>query len=384
MAERYDLIVCGVGGIGSAALLAAAQAGLRVLGIEQFGYAHDRGSSHGQTRIIRTAYFEHPDYVPLAQESWRAWEEIQRRSDTLLLRSTGLIQVGLPESEVVRGVLASARRYDLPVREMTSAEVESRWPVFRIDPNEVGVFEEQAGYLRVERCVAQMIAQAKESGAEFLANQRVVSWNVEDNGDVVFRTTTGEFRALRAVLAAGPWSSQLIGDLGLDLRVVRKQQQWFQMDRPDVHEANGLSCFLFDQPDGVFYGFPAIDSLGVKVAEHSGGDAVSDPTMVDRELHDVEYQRVLDFVRKRFRFSRIRLTHYSVCMYTKSVDEHFIVDRHPQFPQVSFVCGLSGHGFKFAPVLGRHAVGLVSGRPNPHCRFLGLRRLAIEPGAARN
>ncbi|HMP77966.1 MAG TPA: N-methyl-L-tryptophan oxidase [Pirellulaceae bacterium] len=376
MSTDYDLIVCGVGGIGSAALYAAARAGLRVIGVEQFGYAHDRGSSHGQTRIIRTAYFEHPDYVPLAQQSWQQWELIQSQCEQPLMRRTGLIQIGPSESSIIQGVRASADQHRLPVSHLTADDIMSRWPVLNVPRDWVGVFEEQAGYLRVERCIAHLIALAKKQGAHFAPNQSIISWRVADDGRIHVRTTANEFVARRAVFTAGPWSSDFLNGLGIRLEVVRKQQHWFQIDRPDIHEALGMSCFLFDQPaGGVFYGFPALDSLGVKIAEHSGGQSVGNPSEVDRALDQSDLDRVMEFARARFCFSRVRMTHYSVCMYTKSPDEHFIVDRHPRWPQIAFVCGLSGHGFKFAPVLGQHVVGLLTDAPNPHCHFLGMARL---------
>ena len=376
--EVFDLAILGVGGMGSAALWSAARQGLRVIGLEQFGPGHDRGSSHGQTRIIRTAYFEHPSYVPMAQRSFALWREIERLSGAELLRETGLLQVGLPESSVIKGVLHSAATYDLPVSMIAADEIERRWPAMKVSPEMCGVLEESAGYLRVEQCCGQLIRLACELGAEYQSNTAVKTWRVADDGTIHIETNQGNVVARKAIISGGPWSSKLLSELRMDLQVIRKQQQWFQVDRADTHVANGFCCFLFETDAGCFYGFPAIDRLGMKFAEHSGGQPVIDPYLVDRELNQGDLERVEDFMAKHFRFGRTRMTHFSACMYTKSIDEHFIVDCHPAYAQVSFVAGLSGHGFKFAPVLADHLIGLVHGRPDPNCKFLGLARLGVS------
>lgn len=360
--------------MGSAALWAAAQAGLRTIGLEQFGPAHDRGSSHGQTRIIRTAYFEHPSYVPLAQQSFQLWREIESASGVRLLTPTGLLQVGLPDSPVIQGVQASARQFGLPVAVLEQAEIERRWPAFRISPQQLGLFEESAGYLRVELCCAHLIRLAKQAGAEYRSGCRVTDWKVDDAGCLRLTTEDYSIRARQAIFAGGAWSRQLLADLNLPLEIVRKQQHWFQVDRADIQAAAGFCCFLFDTPSGTFYGFPAIDRLGMKVAEHTGGEPVGDPSGLNRELNGPDLQRVERFLSENFRLGRTRLTHFSPCMYTRSPDEHFLIDRHPRFPQIAWVAGLSGHGFKFAPVIGKQLVGLLIGDSNPDCEFLRLSR----------
>lgn len=371
----HDLAIVGVGGMGSAAFWAATRRGLNVVALEQFGPAHDRGSSHGQTRIIRAAYFEHPSYVPLAQRSFQLWDEISARGRKPLLHRSGLLQVGHPESAVIEGVRLSAKQFSLSVDELLPAEIEARWPAFRIQPDQIGLFESGAGYLRVEWCCAAMIRQAIDNGGDYHADTPVQSWQVEADGTVRLETTGGEFRARQAIFAGGPWSGQLLAELQLPLQVVRKQQHWVQVDRADIHTAAGFCCFLFDTPEGCFYGFPAIDHLGMKFAEHSGGSPVADPSQLDRALDASDWERTAGFIERAFRFGRTRLTHHSACMYTRSPDEHFLIDLHPEHPQVAFVAGLSGHGFKFAPVIGEQLVDLLAGSPDPDCEFLRLDRI---------
>ena len=374
--KHYDCIVIGFGGVGSAALWEAAKRGWSVLGIDQFGTAHDQGSSHGHTRIIRRAYFEHPSYVPLVARAYELWDELTRRHRTApevkpLLIPTGLLQVGHPESDVIRGVQASAIQFELPVETFSPAQIEQRLPIFNIPPEHVGLFEPAAGILRVELCVAAMIGQATKLGAEIVADTAVLGWDVDDQGTVAVRTTIGRFQSSRLVIAGGPWSARLMPDLNLSLRVLRKQQHWFQLDRVDQKLVNQFPAFLFEQDDkAVFYGIPEIDYLGMKVAEHSGGEIVEDPAHVDRELNDLELKRVEGFLKQHLRFGHHRLVHYSACMYTMSPDGHFIVDRYPGQERVSFAAGLSGHGFKFAPVLGRYLIDLLEAGHDPEFEFL--------------
>lgn len=357
--------------MGSSALWQAARQGWSVVGIEQFGAVHDRGSSHGQTRIIRTAYFEHPDYVPLARRAWEDWQAIERETGQRLLEPTGLLQIGRREGQVVQGVLESASRHDIPVDVMNASECAQRFPLFRQrGEDRVGVFEPTAGLLRVESCVASLLKLAKEAGAQLQVDTRVQSWRVGDDGVIEVDTNQGPFRGRRLILAGGAWASGLLQWPELRLTVLRKQQHWFQIDRVGVKYQNGFPCYLIETDDGWFYGFPELDHLGIKVAEHTGGDPVDDPSRIDRQLDPAELKRCESFLDQHLDFGRRRWVHHSVCMYTMTEDEHFVLDRHPRFEQVAIAAGFSGHGFKFAPIVGRQLIRLLEGEPDPDCDFL--------------
>ncbi len=345
--------------MGSAALLAAARRGWKTLGMEQFGPAHDKGSSHGQSRIIRRAYYEHPNYVPLVEKAFEAWSVIDQASQKRLLEITGLLQVGPEEGEVIQGVLKSAAVHQLDVQKLSVDEISNHFPVFKLNPDHIGVFEPGAGLLRVEWCVAQMLKMAIESGANAKFDSVVHSIKTLGNGRKEIATDSGTYEAERVIIAAGPWAGQILAPMELNLQVVRKQQHWFQIDRVEVVKEAGFPVFLFETDSGVFYGLPQLDKLGMKVAEHSGGTPIDDPTTVSRATERGELGRCEKFVDDHFQFTRRRLVHDSVCMYTVSPDEHFIVDRHPALTNTSFVAGCSGHGFKFAPVIGEHLVNLV-------------------------
>ncbi len=367
-----DVVVLGLGGMGSAALLAAARAGLKAVGIEQFGEAHDRGSSHGESRIIRTAYYEHPAYVPLARRAIGMWREIEAATGTRLMDQVGLLQVGAPDSGVLRGVLESERQHGLALEHLSPGQIEARWPQWRVPAGQLGLFESDAGFLRVERCVATMLGLARQLGARTMHGATVQRWS-PGPGDAFKIDAGGEqFLTRRLIVTAGPWSGAILKSHLPALQVVRKQQQWFEAE-PQVRP--GEPCWLVDEGEpGCFYGFPPIEGGGFKVAEHSGGQPASSPLAVDRDENTDDTRRCLDFARRWFRFDRIRCVRTSVCMYTLSPDHHFLLDRLPDAPGIVFLAGLSGHGFKFAPVLGDLLVRKVLGEDCADAAFLGLDR----------
>ena len=371
----FDCIVIGFGGIGSAAFFYAAKRGWKVLGIDRFGVAHARGSSHGQTRVIRAAYFEHPNYVPLCQRAFFLWDELQSQCRENIFTRSGLIQIGDPNGGVIKGVRASADEHQLDVENWTAQEAMKRFPIFKIPDEQVAVYEKGAGFLRVERCVANFVRLGIGLGGEISIDDEVVSWERSDSGDFLVTTHSGEsYTSKRLIIAAGSWAETLLG-LPLGLKVVRKQQHWFQIDRIDHKIENGFPCFLIEQGDECFYGFPEIDYLGMKVAEHSGGVLVQDPLYMQRERDTQELQRTEKFLESRFQFTRRRLVHDSMCMYTKSPDEHFLIDHHPDHERLVFAAGLSGHGFKFAPVIGLRLVDMLDGKQDELFDFFRLNRI---------
>jgi glycine/D-amino acid oxidase-like deaminating enzyme len=394
--QTYDVIVLGAGGVGSAALYELARRGVRAVGIDRFHPPHDRGSSHGQTRVIRQAYFEHPDYVPLLTESHRLWRELEAAAGRKLFHQVGLLEVGPADGVVVPGVLRAAAEHGLAVEPVSPREAERRWPGLRVPGDLVGVFEPSAGYLLVEDCVAANLAAAQAAGATLLADTVVDEWMADERG-VRVRTSTGEIAAASLIIAAGSWAGSLLGDLPLKLNVRRKSLFWCATDSPRYDVAAGFPVYLFELPAGprgavsprlpfsslgetrpragVFYGFPCIDGRSMKVAEHTGGAIVDDPATVNRAIDPDEQLRVKEFLAAHLPDVSPRVVDHAVCLYTMSSDEHFIVDCHPAHANVVFAAGLSGHGFKFTPVLGRALVDLALDGSTPLAiDFLSLRR----------
>jgi sarcosine oxidase len=375
--DSYDAIVLGAGGVGSAALFHLARRGARVLAIDRFAPGHDRGSSHGQTRLIRQAYYEHPDYVPMVRRAFVLWEELERQSGLALYHQIGLVQIGPEAGEVIQGVRASAHSHALPIEELSASECQARFSGLRVPEAYRAIFEARAGYLLVEACVRAHAEQAARLGAQLRVGESIVGWHVEGSG-VVVQTDRGQYSADRLIVAVGAWAGQLLGDLGVPFEVRRKLLYWFA-DGDDTYRADrGCPAFLYDLPQGCFYGVPQIDSLGVKVAQHTGGAVVDDPLAVDRGPDAVDQRAVSEFVAEFLPGVRPQATSQAVCMYTMTPDAHFVVDRHPEHPQVVFAAGLSGHGFKFTSVLGEALSELaLDGRSRLPIEFLSLDRAGL-------
>lgn len=376
MKPTCDVIVLGTGGVGSAALHHLAARGLTVVGLDQFPPAHGLGSSHGQSRIIRKAYFEHPDYVPLLERAYSRWDELGKltgRAD--LFERTGLVQIGPGDGIVIPGVMESASRHGLALDVLTADEMRKRFPQYGLPEDCTAVYEADAGLLRVEDCVLAYLNVARAAGATLQTGVSVHRWRPSAGG-VEVETSEGVFHAGSLVVTAGYWAPRMLGDLGLSLEVRRKPLFWLEANSGAHRLERGCPCFFYERPEGQFYGFPEMEpGGGVKVACHSGGEVITDPTEVDRRLDETDLAKVRHFTKEWFPEVGAGLLRHETCLYTMSPDEHFIVDRHPGFPQVAFAAGLSGHGFKFASVLGEILADLiVDGGTKLPAQFLGLGR----------
>jgi len=370
-----DVIVVGAGGIGSAAAFHLASRGARVVVIDRFPVPHAHGSSHGQTRLIRLAYFEHPDYVPLLRRAYGLWRELEALSGRTLLVESGLLMAGPPEGEVLRGVGLSARTHGLAIDRMSSAEATRRFPAFALPEHWEAVFESCGGYLFVEACVEAHLDAARRAGARVETGAEVRDWRADGQG-VVVDTDRGSFSAGRLVLAPGAWAHGLLRLPATPLTVLRKSLFWYR-PRAEVatrFERGSLPCFAFDSPDGFFYGFPQLDPRGVKVAEHSGGRGVDEPLAVDRGLDADERSRIERAAATHLPALGRDLADHAVCLYTMSSDGHFLVGPHPHHDAVTIAAGFSGHGFKFAGVIGEVLADLaLDGRTRHPVGFLGVR-----------
>jgi sarcosine oxidase len=364
----YDVIVLGLGAMGSAAAQHLAARGTRVLGIDQFMPPHDKGSSHGGTRMIRQAYWESPDYIPLVLRAYELWEKLERDAGANLLTITGGLILGSADSQLVRGGIAAARAYGIPHTVLAPGEIRERFPVITPLENDVAVYEERAGYLFPEECIRAHLKVAAQNGADLKFDEKVVSWTAQSD-QVEVTTTRTTYQAERLVIAAGPWANEALRQL-FPLRVTRQVMTWIQPTGGiEPFLPSRFPVFLCEFPDGgpAGYGFPAVDGLsgGVKAAIH-GSDAECTPDSIDRVIHDVDGREVIRKLRPRFPALDGQILKAQTCMYTMTPDEHFIVGHHPQFPAVSIACGFSGHGFKFAPVVGEILADLATGGRTNH------------------
>jgi monomeric sarcosine oxidase len=345
-----------------------------VIGLDRFPAGHDRGSSHGQTRIIRQAYHEHPDYVPLLLRAYELWYELEKLTNKKLYHQIGLLFGGPPEGEIIGGVELAATTHNLPVERLTVREAAARWPGFRVPESFRVVFEQRAGYLLVEDCVRAHINAAMQAGAELRCGPAVRGWRPNERG-VTVETDEGALDADRLVITTGAWASDLLAPLKLPLQVLRKPLFWYKSTDPVYDVESGCPCFFFDTLGGQFYGFPQSGSSGLKIAEHTGGNPVLDPLTIDRTLHAEDQERVEVCLTEHLPGVSHECTAHAVCMYTMSPDQHFIVGRHAAFPQVVYAAGLSGHGFKFTSVLGEIMAELATQERSQHAiEFLSPER----------
>jgi len=360
MTKKYDAIILGTGGIGSAAMFHLASETNNILGLDRFPGGHHRGSSHGETRIIRQAYFEHPGYVPLLLRAYELWHELEQLQQSQLFHQVGLIEVGPADGRLMNGVRSAAKQHQLAIESISPAEMQQRFPGYNYPAGYHALFEPAAGYLLVEQCVLAHLEQARKLGAEIKSDEEVLDWSVNDAGIVTVKTARKEYQTDRLIITSGAWAGDLLSNLDLKLRVVRKHLHWYSCAQNSCyHEQQGAPTFFYETPAGCFYGFPQRDARGLKLAEHTGGEPVSNPLELDTSVDMTDRARIEKFLAMHLPVVSLQPVDHAVCMYTLSPDEHFIVDKHPSYPQVAFAAGLSGHGFKFASVLGEILTQLV-------------------------
>jgi sarcosine oxidase len=358
----HDVAVIGLGAMGSAAALELARRGVDVIGFDRFTPPHTLGSSHGDSRIIREAYFEHPIYVPMVQRAFELWRELQRASSTSLLRSTGGLMIGAPDSTLVTGALRSAQQHGLEHALLSAEDIRARFPLLNPEPRMVGVWEPRAGVLSPEACVSAQLEQARRRGATLRLAEPVQRWQPDARG-VHLVSEQGRYRARQLILSAGAWVNTLLPQSLLPMRVERQVLHWFAPARDTgAFSPDHCPIHLWQFDDGrFFYGFPDLGT-GVKLAFHHGGEITS-ASDVRREVAPDEVDSVRAALRRFVPAADGRCLSSVVCLYTNTPDEHFWIDRHPAHANVWVASACSGHGFKFAPVIGEILADLVQHRP---------------------
>ena len=356
----HDVIIAGVGAMGSAAAMHCAARGLRVLALERHAIGHAYGSSHGLSRIIRLAYFEHPSYVPLLRRAFALWRELEDGLDAPLLHVTGGLDVGPAGSRVFDGALASCRAHALPHEVLDASALAARFPAWRPDADMQAVFQPDAGFLEPERCIAAHVARARALGADVRERVRVTSWHAED-GAVRVVTDDGTFEAGRLVLAGGAWMPSLAPPLEPRLTVERQVVGWFGIGAASAARfaPPAFPVFIAEREGAQYYGFPQHGVPGCKIGRyHHLGERV-DPDATDRTVHPRDEAALREAVARWLPDANGPLLHATTCLFTNTADGHFVVDAHPAHPEVLLLSPCSGHGFKFASVIGEIAADLV-------------------------
>lgn len=364
--QNFDVIVIGLGGMGSAAAYHLAARGQRVLGLEKFTPAHDRGSSHGGSRIIRQSYFEDPAYVPLLLRAYELWDRLAADSGREVYRMTGGLFIGPPDCLTVAGSLRASREWDLPHDLLDEHEIRSRFPNFTPKPGDVALYEAKAGFARPELTVQAHLDLAEKAGATLQFGEEVLEWS-ENSGGVTVRTNAGTYTAGQAVICPGAWAPQLLSDFGIPITVERQVLYWLDpvggtesfVDHPIFIDENAAGMQI--------YGFPAIDGPrgGVKVAFFRKGVECT-PETIDRMVYEQEIREMRDRTAELLPALDGPCLDTATCMYSNTPDQHFVIARHPDSTNVTVACGFSGHGFKFVPVVGEILADLATSGATSH------------------
>ena len=374
---KYDCIVVGIGGMGSATLYELRRRGKNVLGIEQFDLAHENGSSHGSTRIIRLAYYEHPSYVPIMKRGYELWSDLEQLSNTKLLHTTGSIDIGPAESIVFKGSKESCELHNLPYDVLNGREISSRFPGYQLDAEMMSVFQPAGGFLEPEKCITSFVDMACDMGAELHTGERVISWEVVNSKTVIVRTNCGEYETENLVFTSGAWNGKLLPDLESKVVAERQVMGWFDVGSTNEFNPENFPVFNLLVPEGRYYGFPQHDIPGFKIGLYHHLYEKVDPDNLDRSVVTSTDEEVLRrCVSKYFPMADNAMIQAKVCMFTNSPDEHFIIDRLPQLSNVYVAAGFSGHGFKYCSVVGEILASMVENqRLDYDIDMFGLDRL---------
>ncbi len=382
--SNYYVIVIGCGSMGAATAMHLADRGCRALALEQFDIPHEHGSHTGQSRIIRQAYFEHPDYVPLLLRAYANWAALEARTGAQVYFETGILYCGYPGEEVLEGARFANRLHRLSCREMSREELRLRYPQVRLPEDYEVFFEEKGGFLTPERAIALYVEEAIRAGASIHAREQVMGWE-KDGGGFLVKTDRGTYHSERLIFTAGAWTGKLLKDLGVPLTVTRQLLAWVSPQKmEDFSFGNFPVWFISDRERGRFYGFPALPATkfpgppGFKLALHQHGQAI-DPEQLVRH-HKPEEEADLRYCLEKFLpAANGDFLSLKTCLYTNSPDEHFIIDHLPGYDgKVTIACGFSGHGFKFASVLGEVLADLaMEGETDQPIEFLKLNRFHL-------
>ncbi|MFF5995508.1 N-methyl-L-tryptophan oxidase [Lysinibacillus sp. KU-BSD001] len=351
---KFDSIIIGAGSMGMAAAYFLAKAGKKVCMIDAFDPPHTNGSHHGETRIIRYAYGEGIEYVPLALRAAELWEELEHEVEKPLLLKTGVINIGNKDNAFVQTVIESARAFDLPLEVLNAEEITKRWPGIKVDDHMIAAFEPTSGVLRVEDCVAAYKALAIEAGATLHVNEPVQ--NIRCGDVVVVKTAVATYEADTCIVCAGAWTSELLKPFRLSLNPIRKTFAWFEAEE-GLYGQENFPAFAVELKDACYYGFPSIDRAGYKIGRHDGGETIHP----NDELRPFDEGDALDL--QQFIQSYMpqvgALKEGKVCKYTMTPDEHFIIDYLPEHKNIIVASGFSGHGFKFSSAIGEMLAQMV-------------------------
>ena len=370
MKPRFHTIVAGLGAHGSATLHHLAARGARVAGFDRFSPPHALGSSHGETRMIREAYYEEPRYVPLVRRAYELWHELSAEADAQMIVETGGVFAGPPQGEFIAGIHRAAREHGIAVTTLSRPEVAAHFPWLHVDAGMKIVTEPRAGFVYPERCIAAHLSLGAAHGAEINRDEPVTAWHATGDG-IEIQTPRGRYLADRLVLTTGAWITETLRSIGVAATIERQPLFWF-LPRAD-HAVPSTVWAVEFEPGKLLYGFPAGDE-GVKVAIHYGGP-VTTADALDRTIHDEDSRLLRRHADHHLPGALGEIAGAEVCMYTNTPDLHFVFDAHPAHANVLVVSACSGHGFKFSSAIGEAAAQwALDGTPRQDLSLFSLAR----------
>lgn len=361
---QFDVAVIGLGAMGSAALFHLARRGHKVVGLDRFQVGHDRGSSHGESRAIRLGYFEHPSYVPLARRAYENWAELERLTGETVLTKTGVLEIGKPGSVIFNGSVQASRLHLLEHEVLDGAEIRRRYPQFTLPDDYMAVWQPDGGFVRPELANRLHLELAREQGAEVRFGTQVLGLE-PSGGGVRLRTDKEEIVAGRVVVSAGGWIGDLVPELKTHLSLARQVLCWFEPRTQEAVALGKLPVFIVDGEDDIAYGFPDIGS-GFKCASHLASGALAHADEAKQDAGAGDEARMRDFLEAYLPAAAGPLTAMKTCFYTKTEDEDFVIDLHPGDDRIVLASPCSGHGFKFASVIGEVLADLATEGGTPH------------------
>ena len=363
MSQVYDVIVIGVGGMGSATCYQLAKRGQRVLGLERFDIPHSMGSSHGDTRMLRLAYFEGQAYVPLVLRAHQLWQEIGKLAGEHLLHMTGTLDISGPDEEDIIGKAEQAcRTYDLPYELLDSEAIMARYTGFKLEAKHKGLFQPDGGFVASEKAILAHTALAIDAGAEIRPRERVLGWEPTRSGGVKVTTERGTYEAGSLVLSTGPWIGEFAPGVIPFTQPYRQVFGWFRPRSPDLFKMGSFPSFTLKIDEGHYYGFPLWNNPGLKIGGPHHGREKCDPETLIRENRPSDEEGLRVCLSRYIPEALGTALSVRVCIYTMTPDEDFIIDRMPGMPQVVVASPCSGHGFKFASVFGEVLADLAMDR----------------------
>jgi monomeric sarcosine oxidase len=366
--NRYDVIVLGGGTMGAACAWELAKRNKRALVLEQFDFVHDRGAHSGRTRIFRHAYAEGAEYIPLVLRADKQWEDLENQTKTKILHRVGVLEMAGPGHLHARRARDSAARYQIEFQWISPSQIRQEWPMIHIPDDWEGGFGPAAGLLDIDHALNAMIRCARQGGVELTSSTPVSAWGASATG-VWVATNENRYEADALIVTAGAWAARMLQQLSLPLTIQRKVQWWLEVKDPSLYAPERFPIFITDSEFGEIYGFPVYKVPGLKIANHAGGDP-TDPDNVNRTIAPDEIHDVMRLVSWFLEGVTSNVLQSTICLYARTPDSHFILDRHPEWPNVVIGAGFSGHGFKFAPAIGEHLVSLaLDGRVPPNHLF---------------